>query len=446
MLKKTFSLISYSLLSVMLFTVISCGKKAGTKSSGTSLDQAAPPMTSEVEQLLQKQELVCEQGKPCPAYIAKVAVVHGSELRFCTGFLADSNTIATSTSCLTNILRLSNQDCSQDVFFYLPNSFNRSTFRVGCKRVLQVSQLNSSDPSLWRDDVSFLELQEPILFRRALPFSREGLENGNIYTSWAIEQVDKHTAFIRKLDCEAVHNSYVNPLASDVSSPNMMFAGCHLRPGNNGAPIIDARGRVRGMVSQQMNPKLRSYIESTGLLSEPLKPMFHATNFACAPLLYNTDVLNEGECTKELNYNSIDRLRSNLLNMEGVFEELKLSLEERLSQKNQYFNVGVKLSAVGDAETTEYYPKCFKNVSSWISNLNISRSVFSFPTYLPKISFQKVMNGIGHLKAKEVEDGEKKHYMQFSPKSLNNFGYSRVFFWNNDDINQTFDGVSEACP
>ena len=445
MLKKTFSLISYSLLSVLLTTVIACGKKEGQKNSGTSLDFSTPPMTSDVELLLQKQELVCEQGKFCPNYIAKVAVVHGSEVRICTGFLADSNIIATSTSCLTNILRLSNQDCSQDVFFYLPNSFNRSTFRVGCKKVLQVSQLSSNDPSLWRDDVSFLELQNPILFRRALPFSRDGFEDRTVYTSWAIEQVDKHTAFIRKLDCEAVHKSYVNPLASNISSPNMMFAGCDLKPGHNGAPIVDGRGRVRGMVSQQMNPKLRGYIESTGLLSEPLKPLFHATNFACAPLLYNTDVLNERECTKELNYQNIDSLRANMLNMEGVFEALKTSLEERLSQKNQYFNVGVKLSAVGDAEITQYYPKCFKNVSSWISNLNIARSVFSFPTYLPKISFQKVMNGLGHIEAKEVENGEKKHYMQFSPKSLNNYGYSRVFLWNNDDINQTFDGISEAC-
>jgi hypothetical protein len=438
MLKKSFSIVSYSLLSVLLITVISCGKKTGTKSSGISFDQSSPPITS-------AQELVCEQGKSCPSYIAKVTVVNGSELRICTGFLVNSNIIATSTSCLTSILRLSNQDCSQDVFFYLPNNFNRSTFKVGCKRVLQVSQLNSSDPSLWRDDVSFLELEEPIRFRRPLSFSRDGLEDSKTYTSWAIEQVDKHTAFIRKLECEAVHKSYVNPLASHISSPNMVFAGCDLKPGHNGAPIVDERGRVRGMISQPMNPKLRSYIESTGLLSEPLRPMFHATNFACAPLLYNTDVLNERECTKELNYQSIDSLRANMLTMDENFEALKISLEERLSQKNLYFNVGVKLSVEGDVETTQFYPKCFKNVSSWISNLNISRSVFSFVTYLPKVSFQKVMNGIGHLEAREVEEGEKKYYMQFSPRSLKNFGFSRVFLWNNDDINQTFDGISEAC-
>lgn len=446
MLKKgLLSPLFSSLLGVSLLVIAGCGKRAETKKIGQSSDhQTAPPVISDVEALLGKQEVVCEQGKFCPNYIAKVAIVHGSKVNFCTGFLANRNIVATATSCLTDLLRLNNQDCSRDVFFFFPNHFNRSSFRVGCKKVLQVSQIDSNNPILWRDDVTFLQLEEPVPFRRSLYFSREGLENNKFYTMWGIEQVDKHTAFIRRMECEAVHKSYVNPLAAKASSPNMMFAGCVLKAGNAGAPIVDSRGRVRGMVSRQMDLKLRDYINSTDLLSEPLKEMFHATNFACAPLLYDTDVMDERECTKELNYAALDNSRAEMLSLTDSFNNLRLKLEERLSGLNQYFNIGVNLRSSGDTQEVELFPKCFKDVSSWLSTLNLSRNAFSFNVDFPQISFQKVMDQYGRLSGKEVEQGEKRHFIQFSPKNLKRFRNSRVFLWN-DEINLTFNNVTETC-
>jgi hypothetical protein len=443
--KRLLSPFFSSILGVSLLVIAGCGKKTEAKKIGQSSDhQTAPPMTSDVEALLEKQELVCEQGSFCPNYIAKVAIVHGSKVNFCTGFLADRNIVATATSCLTDILRLNNQDCSRDVFFFFPNHYNRSSFRVGCKKVLQVSQLDSSNPILWRDDVSFLELDEPVRFRRSLYFSREGIENHKSYTMWGIEQVDKHTAFIRRTECEAIHKSYVNPLASKASSPNMMFAGCTLKRGNAGAPLVDSRGKVRAMASRQMDSKLRDYINSTDLLSEPLKEMFHATNFACAPLLFDTDVMDERECTKELNYAALDNSRTDMLSISDSFNNMRLMLEERLSGLNQYFNIGVNLKAQGDTQRVELFPKCFKDVSSWLSTLNLSRNAFSFSVDFPQISFQKVMDQYGRISGKEVEQGEKRHFIQFSPKSVNRYRNSRVFLWN-EDINLTFNNITDTC-
>ena len=433
-------LVGFSLVVI----IIGCGKKAATTQT-TSLERQTGPVITDLEQYLEKQELTCESGEVCPNYIAKLAVVNGNKVKFCTGFLVGPETLATSSSCLTNLLRLNNQDCSKDVHIYFPTSFNRKSERVGCKKVLEASQIETKeDVVLWRDDVSFLELDRPMRFRRQLSFSRDGMANHKSYISWGIEQIDDFNAFIRRQSCEAVHNSWVNPLVTRDTSPGMLLSDCYFKNGFTGGPVMDTRGKVRASISQPMSSKIREYLQSTGLLLKPLKEMVHATNFACAKTHIDSEVADERECTKDLNYSILDKLRNDMMAPDNLFNEFRVKFEQKVSESSRYFNFGAKLVIEGELRKLQIFPKCFKNVSNWLLELNTTRGAYSFEMKVPNTVFQRSMDPYGRIRSSEATDGEKGYFIQFSPKALKASKASTVFMWNGE-FNQSYPAVSESC-
>jgi hypothetical protein len=434
------SFVGFSLVVI----VIGCGKKTETTQT-TSLERQTGPVITDLEQYLEKQELTCETGEVCPNYIAKLAVVSGNRVKFCTGFLVGPETLATSSSCLTSLLRLNNQDCSKDVHIYFPSSFNRKSERVGCKKVLEASQIEvKEDVVLWRDDVSFLELDQTMRFRRQLSFLREGMSNHKNFIVWGVEQIDDFNAFIRRQSCEAVHNSWVNPLVTKDTSPGMLMSDCIFKNGYTGGPIMDSRGKVRGSISQPMSSKIRDYLQSTGLLLRPLKEMLHATNFSCAKTHLDSEVADERECTKDLNYSVLDKIRNDMLAPDLLFNEFKTKFEQKISDASKYFNFGVKLLVNGEMRKLQIFPKCFKNINNWIFELNTTRSAYSYEMKVPNTIFQRSMDPYGRIRSSEATDGEKGYFIQFSPKSLRAGNSSTVFMWNSE-FNQTYPSVTDAC-
>lgn len=436
LLTTTFIMLGISVLT------IGCGKKA--KDSHTDTPSRPELEPSELDLLLARQEVACDGNQACPNYLSKIAVVHGNKLKFCTGFLVNETTVATSASCLPNLLRLTGQDCSHDVFFFFPKTSNRPAERVGCTKVLQVSQLDGTDPVLWRDDVSFLEIDKSLSNRRQAAITREGVTNNKEFQVWFMDQIDDYTAMIRRETIEAAHNTYINPLASNVSSPNMIFNNCTLKNGNTGAPIIDSKGRVRAVVSQSMDPKLRTYLESTGLLPQPLRETFHATNFACAPTVDDNDLLDEKECTKDLTYNKVDRLRADMLSNNTLFSDLRKKLEATLETASRYIKYGVKLVPKGDFQEAEFYPKCFKPLDGWLSSLNNTRNNFVYEQALPNRTLRRAMDVYGRVYGTMTESPDQKFFVQFSLKSLRGAKQSMLYMWNNE-INRTFPSLTENC-
>ncbi|WP_408097588.1 trypsin-like serine protease [Peredibacter sp. HCB2-198] len=421
---------------------VGCGKKAKNDDDTISYNPSLEP--SEMEMLLSRQEVACDGNQACPNYLTKIAVVNGNKLNFCTGFLVNENTVATSSSCLPSLLRLVGQDCGRDVFFFFPKTSNRPAEKVGCKQVLQASQLDGNDPILWRDNVSFLQLSSPLTNRRQVGISREGIANGKEYQTWFVDQQDEYTAIIRREYCEAAHNTYINPLASNLSSPSMVFNNCTLKNGNTGAPILDSKGKVRAVVSTNMDVKLRNYLESTGLLTNPLRQMFHATSFACAPTINDSEMLDEKECTKDLTYNKVDRLRSEMLSNNNCFADLKKKLESSLESISRYITFGVKLIPNGDYQRVEVYPKCFKPLTGWIATLNNTRNNYVMEMSLPSNTFKRAMDVYGRIYGAEVETKKENFFLQFSLKSLRSVKKSTTFMWN-DLVNKTFPDLSESC-
>ena len=423
---------------------MSCGKKAQTEK--VRQETVVSPVTTETTKFLDKQVVVCEGTVSCPNNIAKLVIFDRSKINYCTGFLVADDILATSATCLPSYLRLRGQDCSRDVFLFFPRSASLPTERLGCVEVLQVSPVNlSSDPLLWRDNLTFLKIKPSKFPRRDGEISRSGFSDARNYTIWSIEQIDEYSALLKRQACEATHGSYINPLVSNDFSPQMLMSGCDLEKGMLGAPAFDIEGKIRGIVSEGIDEGLKKAISDIGLLTKPLKEMFHLTNFSCAPTLTSSDVADIRECYKELSYTKIDKLRSDMLSTTGLYFPLKKKLEESLNAQSPYFKFKVKLNNLAnETQETEIEPSCFKPFSDWLSTLDLYKNIFVVDQIFPKFIFKKSMDPYGRVKGISEFQSESQYYLQFSLRSIRSGSKSQVLMWN-ETQNLNFPNVSEAC-
>ena len=419
------------LLLMAALVFVGCGKKA--VESANINKPTINPQRTDLDILLEKQEVSCAPGRSCPPYISKVVAVDGNNLKHCTGFLTDNETIVTSSSCLPNYLRVKGQDCSDDVFFYFEEGGKTSS--VGCSEVLEVSQLDTRDYFLWRHDVIFLKLKNPVK-RRSLIIDRTGLADMSKYIIWSVDQVNDFQSEIRKSEeCEAVHNTYFNPLVVNESSPLVTVAGCQLNKGNSGSPLIDYRGKLRGVVSSAVDPVFMERVSSLNILEKPLKNIIYVSNFACAPSIYDTDVLNEMECGKDISMNILQRSRDELLNTSRVFNLSLKRLEASVNEKNKFFRLGVRLSAASTETSTqlEIFPKCFKNVATWLLEFRKRGGKYqestTFGQEIPLINLKIVMDEFGRIKSSESVTQKLWTSFRFSPSSLESKETSDVMMW-----------------
>lgn len=436
---------------LMQCLLVACGKKTQTEQSPV---ETTRQNQTEIDSFLSKQVVSCDENQACPSYVAKIVVIQGSKHKFCTGVLIDESTIATSASCLPSLLRLNGQDCSLDLFFFFPKTSNREAERVGCSRVVQVSDLEGTNPNYWRDDVAFLKLQRSLPTRRQATISREGVGNNKAFTTWMVEQLgDNYTGIIRQSVCTSVHNSYVNPLSSNLSSPNLIFADCLVPNGGTGAPLIDNRGKMRALVSDALDKNIRSSIESSGLLFSALSPILHASNFACAATPQDDTVLDEKECAKDLTVAKLEELLENMFKPENIFNAevffpgVKKKLEASLSAANSFLKFGVNpiLNKDGAVTGVETYPKCFKPIKSWINDVNRGNTqTHSFVH--PQTLFRPAIDSNGIALGVMANGPNEKKYLQFSLKGIK-FSSSYVFLWTENETQiRKFYEITQVCP
>jgi hypothetical protein len=261
-----------------------------------------------------------------------------------------------------------------------------------------------------------------------------------------VDQQGEFSATIKKGTCESVHNNYINPLVLNESSPGMLFADCPLTVGSTGAPIIDHRGKVRAMVSTEMDKKFRAYLESTGLLNpdQSLKEMFYASNFACAPTNNNDDQLDERECLKDLNDSKVDDLRFQMLSTTTVFGEMKKRLEESLAKIAKHIIFGVKLIPEGNNQRAVIFPKCFRPLPEWLASYG-GKNTLVEDVVMPVKAFKKTMDVYGRIQGAPVDSPSKKFNVQYSLKNLRAVQKSSVLMWSGNEPVQTTPGISEVC-
>lgn len=393
-------------------------------------------------QNLDKQEILCGASGSCPEYLAKILIKNGDTLSSCTGFLTDAETLATSTSCLSKLSAEQQLNCSENIFILFKDE--NQVEQAECKTVLYTSELNELDSALNRSDISYIKLATPVT-RKSAVISLKGMDDTNQLDLWSIDPIDEFNSIIRKQTCQAVHKSYFNPFATTPYSPGMIIAGCDLSEGSTGAPLIDYRGKVLGVVSKSVDQKLIDSLQLTGLLERPLASMVHATNFACAKLLpeQQRETPDPAECLKELSLPLLDKARLDMVTSQEYVKKYTQSLVEEFTSRNQFLKFHAKLSKVSNAYVVKYSPACFKNPHNWISVLR-NRSNFTFSLALPTLKIIHTFNSFGQEKYYTHHSGDELTYFQFSPRTFAVTGQSSVLMFNQNE-SVVFPNVTQSC-
>lgn len=416
---------------------LSCGKKQVIPPTAVAEDPVEP-FNPEIE----KQRFFCDKKLGCPSYILKILVNANGKRRVCTGTLVGQKTVVTAASCIPSKIRSEGIDCKEDVFLFLPHSADESPKIVGCKKILQVSDLAEPNPVYWKDDVAFIELDRTLYWNRKLAVSKEGLWDDEDLDSYSVEQTGEFDAYLRSQRCRPTYRSYVNPLAGHPSSPNMVMAGCEFFTGSIGAPILDKRDGIRGITSKPLSEAMRSWIANSGMvLGEPLLPITHVSNFACAPTPWDTTTMSERECSKPLNDFESDALRREILNPEDLFKRSVYD-SERGIPSNYYLELGVRMVPQENYFITEFYPKCFRNTSSWLRKMR-EKNQYSVSQRFTVSTLKKMIDPSGRIRAHEEKSAEKIYRIYFGPKDLYNLKKSTVSIL--DEAGRAVYGDIGAC-
>lgn len=427
-----------SILSIgVLALATGCGKKQSIPMNGIA-DEVVEPFNPELE----KQRFFCDKKAGCPSYILKILVNANGKRRVCTGTLVGQKTVVTSTSCIPSKLRTEGVECGSDVFLFLPHEANEAPKIIGCKKILQVTDLSEQNPVYWREDVAFIELDRSLFWNRKLAISKEGLFDDEELDSYSVEQTGEFDAYLRSQRCRPVFRSYMNPLALHPSSPNMVMAGCEFFNGSIGAPILDRRDGIRGITSKPLSESMRNWINNSGLvIGEPLLPITHVSNFACAAAPWDTTMMSSRECTKPLNDYESDKLRKEILDPEDLFRRSVYDSERSLPQ-NFYIEFGVRMVPQENFFVTEFFPKCFRNTSKWVKKFRDKNQYFVFQKYTPSV-LRKMIDSLGKIRPHEVKSEERNFRVFFGPKDLYNLKKSTVTIIDGD--NRAVYGDITAC-
>lgn len=435
----------YLILALVVLTA-GCGKEAKQESSVIRQDEEV--IASEAEAQIARQSVSCDNGISCPDSIAKIVIVDRARLKTCTGFLVNGITVATAASCLSEKLQNSDNErvCQTDVHIFFAQSDFRAAKRVRCARILLKTPIVDKDPVLWRNDMAYIELAEPV-YRRALSMTRDGVEDKDAITMWKVDQENDQVGIIRKTECKTALHSYVNPLSSERYSPGFLISNCTLKTGNKGAPILNEKGRWLGLFSGNVNSAMMSSMNTSGYLVEPLMSIGHVSSAVCLPALRDADQVTRRECFRDMDNDQLNRARGDLLSNPPSHQEKVAEFAKKVSGLRAYLNWTADMVKDGErlgSYKLKFMPKCLKPVDDWIRTFSNPPGKLTYQMSVPDWRLSIGLDRAGRIVTKVDDDNKKIINVEFSPSQARSSRSSYVKVWSGS-VSDTYNGVNESC-
>ena len=222
----------WGVLIAALLSLTAC--KATSSTSARYIDPGPP-----------RYEVSCPDGEACSESVALlVGLSAPREPTRCTAALIGPRTAVTAGHCVA--WELENGGRCDDLWLGFAESDGRAAEWIGCERIESVS---TPSPSLLSPDFAVLKLHRDVS-RAALPIGEGKVASGDVVHVLSVTADrfydDIHQVRSRRCvvdDNRRLASSGVHPPASI-----RLLSSCPIRQGSSGAPVLDRRGRLRGLV------------------------------------------------------------------------------------------------------------------------------------------------------------------------------------------------------
>jgi hypothetical protein len=191
---------------------------------------------------------VGNSSEDCNSAVGMLTMVElPSEVSMCTAFLVAPRIAMTNSHCIPDDLKAAGSNCANRMWLHFPELQGHSQARVGCSRVLTLSQDKADNPIA--PDYAVIELDQAVN-RPPLKISREGFKDNSLYQLVKVnpKSISPMVGELTRQICQAKHNSILVPDSNEDQSSNMTFGDCEVRQGNSGSPLLDSEGNVSGLI------------------------------------------------------------------------------------------------------------------------------------------------------------------------------------------------------
>lgn len=210
----------------------------------TSCQRASSTPARYAESGPPRYEIECAVDDACDASVALlVGLSAPSEPMRCTAALVGPRTAVTAGHCVAWELAIGH--ACQGVWLGFAANGSRPSQWVGCRRIAMVH----SDGTLLSPDYAILELDRTP-DREPIPLGRGEVRSGEVVrmVSVTADRFYDNVHEVRSRRCVVGDNRQLGPWSPLAPSSIRVLSSCPIRQGSSGAPVLDAEGRMRGLV------------------------------------------------------------------------------------------------------------------------------------------------------------------------------------------------------
>jgi len=192
-----------------------------------------------------RYEVSCPNGELCSESVALlVGLSAPREPTRCTAALIGPRTAITAGHCVA--WELANGGLCDDLWLGFAQSARRPAEWIGCARIESAS---SPSPSLLSPDYAVLKLsRDPS--RTAIPIGDGDVPPGEVVRVLSVtaDRFYDEVHQVRSRRCIVDDNRRLVSPGELPPSSVQVLSSCPIRQGSSGAPVLDHRGRLRGLV------------------------------------------------------------------------------------------------------------------------------------------------------------------------------------------------------
>jgi hypothetical protein len=202
-------------------------------------------LAKDVPERLFNYEVACASQDQCIDSVALLVGLRSShEPMRCTAALIGPRTAVTARHCVEAAIG-EGRGCA-GVWLGFPRTRERPSEWLACEAIISASQAQAG---LLAPDYAVLRLQTEAR-RSALPITNEAVPEGEVLRMVSVT-ADHFYDEVHQLQtrrCVVDDQRRLMPWADAVSAAVRVLSACPIHQGNSGSPLLDERGRMRGLV------------------------------------------------------------------------------------------------------------------------------------------------------------------------------------------------------